>query len=463
MKFFRSLFVPFFLLFALTLAMPAFAQFNKFDVPDSSEIRSQIAESWFSPDLDDLRQKRTELRSNSVGQNFQIKMEEDGDYFYVFVSPETFLSVDFYTEGGVKTGSVSEYPKDAMGAWCLARDSRTGKAVSVKFYFAADSDVYVQFSPSKDGEKSSADFLIGGKFAARGVPVGAGIEYFYSASLADVVRLTQKSLPWKYAEIYPEQFSGTFSMISSIRKNLPRVKYEWDACYDENGNPIKISDGKPRKISQEDKDAGLLTLSEAGFVKWITDGLVKAQAGGSTYLKPLLRPTTYENPIGYAGIKSLSEDLSFTLDWTRNLAAARLSIQTRKNYLYEDSGVDVDIEPFSSELTSDGISTVAGYIKNSGYDIKNLKPLLYVLAAENPTYFYLAAIRRRVAPSAGKPEYYTFDKAAAVFPFFDANKRFGCVVFDSGEEMTLSQFVKKYPGSYISLSRVLASDRFFLD
>lgn len=459
MKFSRYVFI----LTSMLTVLPAFAQFNKFDIPDSSEIRSKIAESWFSPDLSELRQKRTELHSNSIGQNFQVRMEENTDYFYVIVAPETFLSVDVYTENGVKTNTVSEYLKDAAGSWILTRDIRTGKNISIRFYFAADSDVYVQFSPSKDGKKSFADFLIDRKFVSRGVPVGVAFEYFYSSPFADVVQLTQKSLPWRYTEIYPEQFYGSLRMISVIRKNLPRVKYEWDACYDENGNPIRISDGQPREISEEKLKANSLTLSEAGFVKWITDGLIEAQAGSSSFLKPLLRPTTSSNPVGYVGIKGQKENLSFTLDWTRNLAAARLSIQTRKNYLYEDSGVDVDIEPFSSELTANGINSVAGYIKNSGYEIKDLKSILYVLAVTDPTYFYLAAVRRRIAPADGRPEYYVFDKAAAVFPFFDKSKRFGCVIFDSGEEMTLSQFIKKYPDCYVNLSRVLTSDRFFLN
>lgn len=455
MKSFRRILV---LIFSLAV-LPVFAQYNKFNVPDSSKIRADIQESWFSADLSELREKRTELRTNSVGQNFQIRMEENDVYYFIIVAPEAFLSVDYYTENGVTTNTVSEYPADAPGAWVLKKDSRTEKPVEIRYYFAADSDVYVRFLPSADGKKTTADFLIYGCFASRGVPVGVAFDYFYTASFSDVLVMTQKSFPWKYADIHPEQFSANFQMISQIRKNLPRIKSENDACYDENGNPIKISDGKARVVNESDISENIITLSDAGFVKWIVDGLIEAQTGSSTYLKPILRPTTSANPVGYFGIKGEKENLSFSLDWTRNLAAARLSIQAKKNYLYEDSGVDVEIEPFSSEIGDNGINNVAGYIKNTGYDIKDLKPILYVLGASNPTYFYLAAIRRRVAPANGKPEFYVFDKSAVIFPFFDKSKKFGCVVFENGEEMTLAQFTKKYPGCYVNLVRVLSSDR----
>ena len=166
------------------------------------------------------------------------------------------------------------------------------------------------------------------------------------------------------------------------------------------------------------------------------------------------------SPLGTAGIKSQTENLFHSLDWTRNLAAAKLSIQARKNYLYEQSGVDVNIEPFSAELGERGIASVAGYVKNSGYEVKYMKPLLYVLAVTEPTYFYLAAVRRTVVPSDGSPEFKVFDSSAVIFPYFDKDGQFGCTVFENGTELTLAQFCKKYPNSFIHLTRVLSSDRF---
>lgn len=451
----------FLILFFSFLISPLSAQNNKFRVPDSSVIRKSVSEKWFERPLESIRHNRTELHSNSVGQVFQIRLEETGEVFYTIVAPEVKIEADLYTEEGIQHKIVEEYPADAPGAWVLMRDAVTGNPLRIRYYFAGDSEVFVQFSPI--GSKTLADFVIDGCFASRGVQVGVPFEYFYTASFASVISITEKTLPWRYAEIHPEQYHGNLVMVTGIRKNLHRIRQVENGGYDEYGNPVFVAGknaGEPRTVSQDDKADDILTMSHSGFVKWVVDGLITPIAGSSTFIAPLLRQTVSPSPLGVSGIKGMTENLFYSLDWTRNLAAAKLSVQSRKKYLYEDSGVDVTIEPFSAEIGSKGISSVAGYIKNSGYEIKYLKPLLYVLASTEPTYFYLAAVRRSVHPNDGRPEFKVFDSSAVIFPYFNKDGQFGCTVFENGKEMSLTQFVKKYPDSFVHLTRVLSSDRF---
>ncbi|MBQ4379276.1 MAG: hypothetical protein II821_08790 [Treponema sp.] len=448
----------FFLILFFTSLFSLSAENNKFQIPDSSSIRKNVSENWFYEPLSVVRNNRTELRSNSIGQIFQVRMEEARDIFSIIVAPETKVAVDLYTQDGVVHKMVDEYPHDAPGSFVLLRDSTTGKPLHIRYFFAGDSEVFVQFSPS--GNKTLADFVIDGLFAARGVPVGVKFDFFYTASFAQVLCLTEKSLPWHYVDIHPEQYHGNLVMAGVIKKNLERIKFEKNACYDAYDKPVYVSDGKERKVEKEDVQNNILTMDDLGFLKWIVDGLVKTLAGTSTYVDPLRRPTTQVSPLGTIGIRSTKESLFRSLDWTRNLAAAKMSVQAKRNYLYEESGVDVKIEPFSSEISDRGITQVAGYVKNTGYEVKYLKPLLYVLASSEPTYFYLAAIRRTVHPQDGSPEFHIFDSSAAIFPYFDKNGQFGCTIFEKGEELTLAQFLKKYPDSFVHLTRVLSSDRF---
>lgn len=455
-------FLRVFRIFALfAAALPLFAQNNRLRVPDSSAIRRSVADTWFEQPLSVLRGNRTELRTNEISQVFQVRLEETHEIFSIIVAPEARLSVDLYTQDGIQRKTVSEYPADAPGGWILMRDSVTGKPICIRFYFAGDSDVFVQFSPGKS--KTLADFMVGGCYAARGVPVGVPFEYFYTASFASVLSLTERSLPWGYADIHPEQYHGNLVMVNVIQKNAPRIRRVENGGYDENGKPVYVAGkdaGTARAVEGGDEENGVLSMSHTGFLKWVVDGLVKPLSGSATYVAPLLRPTTQLSPLGVSGIKSQTENLFYSLDWTRNLAAARMSVHARRNYLYEQSGVDVKIEPFSAEVGEKGIASVAGYVKNTGYEIRYIKPLLYILAASEPTYFYLAAVRRSVKPGDGSPEFKVFDSSAAVFPYFDKNGQFGCTVFENGEEMTLAQFTRKYPNCFVHLTRVLSSDRF---
>lgn len=437
----------------------AFADYNRMGVPDSSGIRREINETWLNLPLDYLREKRNEIRENAVGEKFQVRLEETASTFSVYISPEVSMPIDIYSNSGVASAMITDYSANGCGAWILTRSKKDGKPLSIRYYFVQDGDVFVQFYP--EGRKTYADYVIGGFYAARSVPIGMNFDRIYTASFEEILSITEKSLPWQYAGIYTGQYTGTFHMISVLRKNLARITPVADGGYDENGDPIYISDGSRRTVMDSETQKKKLSLSSAGFVKWIVDGLVYPISGTFTNYKPLLRPTYSVNPLGYAAKVNDSERLSFALDFTRNLAAARLSVQTKTNYLYEESGVDVDIEPFSASITNGEIVNIAGYVKNTGYNVQSLRSILYVLAVSNPTYFYLGAVRRQIPGKSGAPEIYTFDQTAAIFPFFDKNGKFGCLVFENGNEMTLDAFVRKYENCYVHLVRVLTSDRFY--
>ncbi len=447
------------ILLSVFLFTPVFAEYNRLGIPDSSEIRQSIAETWFHAPVEYVRTYSPKIVKNNIGQLFQVSTEEKDNYFFTIIAPQVMMSVDVYTEEGITQDIISTYPEDEAGSWILVRNKATGKGLEIRLFFSKNRDVYIRLSPDKN--KTSADFIIGDCYAARAVPIGIPFENFYKLSFEELISVTEKSLPWNYVEIYPAQYNDTVFMINTIKKNLKRISVAPDACYDENGRPVYISTGLERTVSDEELSKGNISLSSEGFIKWIIDGLVEPLSGSGIFVDAMLRSTVSYNPLGYAGIRDGKDDISFTLDWTRNLAAARFSIQTRKNYLYEQTGVDVTIEPFSSEVTDEGILLTAGYLKNTGYNIDKLQSLLYVLGVSNPTYCYLAAIREKINGVEGKsPELYVFDKSAAIFPYFDKEGRFMCTVFENGTEMSLETFVKSHPGCYVHLTRVLTSSKF---
>ena len=251
-------------------------------------------------------------------------------------------------------------------------------------------------------------------------------------------------------------------MIAVIRENLDRIHYLEDAAYDEDGAPIYISTGKQRIEAPEITEAGDLALSSAGFLKWIVDGLVIPVAGSYTRLDPLVIPTVEFRQGSFAeGIREEYE-VSFSLNWTRNLAAAVLSIYSGRNFYHNTSGCDVQIEPFSAEISKDGtLANSLGYLQDSGYRINTIKGLLYVLAATEPGKMYLGAVRQNNRSVTESPEVHFFTESVAIFPYFDAYNRFEVVIFEKGKEISLEAFMEKYKDSYLHLVRINASERFF--
>lgn len=452
-------------LFALVLFGGAFAyaEWNSFSIPDSAEIRRQVSREWFEGSLDVLRGLNSEIRINQVGTQFQVRLEEQQDVFLTIVAPKSQMKVDVYEAAGVRTATEDSYNMDSPGAWLLIRSKKNGEPLSVRYCFAKDAGVFVQFRPDKNGKTSLADLVLFENYAARGVPLGVPFETFYTASFAQIQALTKNNLPWNYVAPVEGRYDDTLVMIQTIRAALGDIAYADDAAYNEEGNPVSIQTGQDRYIPEPLRKK--LTLSSAGFVKWICDGLVEPLAGSYLKLRPLVQKTVDVNPTGTQGVLEANYNANFSLDWTRNLAAAVLSVSSKKTIMYKDSGVDVSVEPFAAKWTDKGVQSEVGYIKNTGYKIQYLKPLLYVLATTNPQNFYLAAIRQTGGGS-GAPEVKVFNDAAAIFPYFDSDGKFKAVVFYDGVEYTLRQFCDSFAGqrtndSFAHLTRVKTSAKFY--
>ena len=446
------------LITALCVALPLFAAYNRLGIPDSSEIRAGLEEAWFTAPLDVIRQNAPEIRANNNGEKFQIRLEENDSTFNVFVSPRALIKVNVYSDKGMYTEEQELYPGDAAGSWVLIRDKRSGKPLRIRYYFLKNSEVFLQFTPQ--GKIALADLVIFGYYAARGVPTGMPFEKFYSASFEDVMTITETKLPWNYVLTDPQQYDSIKQMIAVIREKLPLITSVPDAMYDENGDLIHISNGKKfEKVEMADVPEGNLLLSSAGFVKWIADGLVEPMSGGLLKRDPLIKETVSVKDNGRQGVLSQKYDLFFSLNWVRNLASAVVSVYSGKTYLFNQSGVDVTVNPFASSITEKGVANTVTFVENSGHTVAVLPSLLYVLAATEPGTMYIAAIRgtdRTVSP-----EIMAFNDCVVFFPYFQEDGSFACNVFMNGREMSLENFCYYYAEDFVYLTRVKTSERFY--
>ena len=444
----NKLFALFLLCF---LPISLFANQLFVDIPESSSVRETLVEDWFLANLDLLRGKSAEVIQDRAGTAFQVRFEEYGEECAIIVAPETIEKVDSYTDAGVQSFYRSVFPLGIRGCWVLFRDTERGKPTCVRYYISQNPEVFVQFKPSKLSSlnKSSADFVVFGIYAAKDVPVGVPLEDFFSLTFNDIYKLTEKTLPWYEQVFYPELYTDSFYMIGVIRQNLERFNELEGAAYDEDGNPVFIKDSVPRYEEYSSEEKKPLFTCDAGFLKWIVDGIIRPISGSGLLLAPLKQDTVFPNETSYAYSVNEKYDIYFSLNWIRNMAAATASVLSGHEFFYEDSGVEV------KTVTYNNI-----YSNAAGYTIPFLKPLMYNLCITEPGRFYLGAIRHTVVGENGQ-EVSVYTECAAFFPVLDEEGKFGLVIFENGEELSFTDFVKKHQGDTIHLTRVTASSNFF--
>ena len=441
----------------------AFADYNSFNIPDSAEIRRTIVDSWLTPDLETLRGYKEQFKDNRIGTTFQIRLEEDDNEFCVVVAPRSEIDINMINGDSVKKVRAAVYPKGAAGSWILFRSKNKGQPLRIQYFFNQDADVYVQFRP--EGRKTFADLVVCDSYAAKSVLVGVPFENLYTSSFETIKKWTQKSLPWDKVTVVRDQYPNNMIMAGTILSNLDTFTFADDACYDERGKLKSIFTGKD--VAIRDDEGNIISaedlkkrhfLSGAGFVKWVIDGIVEPYRGYGTEIDTLTQPTLEFNSVGKNGVISQQWNLTFSLDWCRNLATQAYAIRSSREGDYRSAGLDVKYDYFAEEVVNGQLVNSAGYIKNTGYNVSKIKSLLYVLAVTEPDWFYLGAIRQG---SSIKPDELVFNNCVLFFPYFDKNGKFGCFIFEQGEEITLDKFLEKYNGSYVHLERVKSTEAFF--
>ncbi len=464
-------------LFAVTLCLFsvafATADYNSAGIPDSVQIRRGIVSSWLNAPLRSLRNKAPELKTDDSGAVFKLTVEENDTEFIISLSPETFVNMTYIDGDKSETIRQSVFVKDSCGSWSLYRRKSDGEPIRIEMRFNNNPDVYIQFRP--DGRRTYADLIVYNSYISRSVPIIIPFNNLYTTSFQTIKDLTSSSIPWQNVIPDLDQYDKVKTMIDIIRRKLPLVEFSKFAAYNEDGilysirtgeaiqteekDPILVPYEKDVDDKQEEKKNESLKLGSPGFVKWIIDGIIEPITGSGTNIQDMLVPTVQFDTLGKKGVISQSWNLTMNLDWVRNLAVKAMSTRSRlPDLTYKNAGVDVSIMPFAAYINVNGkILKNPGYMKDIGYNVYTLKSLFYVLSVTESGWFYIGAIRHS---SSKKVDESVFDESASFFPYFDEQGKFNCVVFQSGHEMTLDEFLENNDSANVHLERVQATDIF---
>ncbi|MBR6078767.1 MAG: hypothetical protein IKP60_01245 [Treponema sp.] len=455
--------------FALSYAS---ADYIRLTVPDSTEVRRTVLDSWIRAPLSQLNGRPSEIYSDSQENLFQVRAEREGQSTVVVVTPSTLLKVT-HMVGNTVVDVVDEpsFNRSSCGAWLLYRNRFTGEAEKIVIYFTDSPEVYLQIRP--DGKKTVVDMMVYGSYLSRGVPITIPFSNLYTTTFQTLFNLTKKSLPWGYVVPDKNQYANISALIPEIRSRTQKVTYVEDAAYNEKGVLYSITTGEPfdREIEDEalnywlknppedDNGEKPITVGAPGFAKWFVDGLVRPITGKCTKISELVVSTVKGGGISKRDVMGQEWNFTLNLDWDRHLAEKVFSIHAGNRFFsWDKCGVDVTDNFFVSTLSEDGrVLPAVGYIKNVGYGTDTLKSLLYVLAVTEPDTIFLGAIQQ---PSPVKADEMVFNSTAIFLPYFRSNGRFDCVVFQSGKELTLEQFVKNSPHVHVHLERIKSSPDF---
>ena len=449
----RSTKKVFLLIPTLLACMNIFAEYNTFGIPDSTEIRKQLIDSYFNCKTEELENKTDTIYTNDIGQKFQVSVEKSDEEYQICIVPERTVEMKKYGNQNVET--VSIYDKTEKGSWILFRNADSGNAEKIRIYLNSADDVFLEFH--SEGTKTLADMIIEGDVASLSVPMGIRFQRLYSSSFQEIMNWTKNSLPWNYVLIYKDQYNDSLVMINEITKMQKVVENTPYACYNQENQLCSYLTGKKLELTDEKGNVvepvkGRKYLSDAGFLKWIIDSITGVYTDSIIPIEDLTESTVVFDETGKNGVLSKSYSLTFSLDWCRNLAYICHESKSTALYGIDKNQVDVNYNYFICHYSDK--KTVSPYYKDTGYEIRNLKSLLYVLAATEPSNFYLCAVKQH---SSLRPDEFVFADCVAIFPYFDSEGNFNYKILKGNTEISLEEFADLYRNSFVHLERVKCS------
>ncbi|MDR2541888.1 MAG: hypothetical protein LBC80_00335 [Treponema sp.] len=427
-------------------------------ISDDSILRHRLKDTWFLDPPHRVLSDYTRIESLQTGERVQVSAVEGREEIMIILARERMIGrVTTDTAPAAERRPTGQFPGWEQGSWMLTRNKATGAGTLIRIFLRSDQYTYIQFRPF-NAERSLMDAVLHGGYITRSLPVAIPFDRLYTTPLNDILKLVEGRFPLRYFEPDPAVYKDTRTLVTNVRRHLDRLRYADDGAIDENGNFVLINSLQ----SQNQAAAG---LNCSGFVKWLIDGILRPVTGQRLPIPPL------KEPFGQRGSSFTinweeRRDVFFGLDWNRNLAAEANRALRSASYSVLDE-FEVRNDGFSFVMVSENSAFIArsfpGFLSEAGYEIDELRPLLYTLAIDEPYSFYLAAVNNEIAtPTSprGTPRLRQYFHVAAIIPYFDEFGIFRIVVLESAAETSFNAFRNRYPGHHVNLVRIPVSPEF---
>lgn len=412
------------------------------EFPDEAAVRVSLWKEIFESELKEPALISHKVFTADNGKKWRFWAEDRNTHTAYIFSPE----------------QDNVFSSSNQGTWIAFRDNATGKTDRIRIILRSKYSCYLDFTP-KNNQTVLNLYALNALYSGD-VTISLDFTSVYKLEFSQIYRITGPMLMWNYCSPDLTMYRNNRNLDKKIRQNLSRLTYNEDSCFDEKGNPVRISDGEPSPVYNG--------VNCSGFLKWVVDGMVYPVIGQGLFVEPLKTKTVVfdeqdfeTNPIAVSSTKNYSRiyeperDPFFGLDWSRNLAAAAASVFCGRNLTPEEAGTDVKKQPFQLCYDSKGKAVkTTGYMKQMGYSVKILESLLYALAIDEPDTVFLGSLNKEMTDTNGKNTLRQHYHTVVFVPYFTADGGFTVSVFESGTETTIAAFIEKHSEEFVHLTRI---------
>lgn len=389
---------------------------------ECSDIRERAWASLLSAPPTSALGFKERVETNAWGR-WKVYVDASGagskDAFYTVISPE---------RGG-------QWPQYAQGTWIVKRARSDGAYLQAKIFLRSDSGTFARVYPN--GSRSLIDIVAYDGVLYREVPLPLSFEAVLRSPFSRLRELSADVIDWSMFSPDPALYAGLRSLADGIRARLPGLAYAEDGAIDSDGRAVRIADLLPQP--------GAPGLNCSGFVKWLTDGILKPLSGK---LLPVVG--LRERMVDWRG-SSFTEkweeryDPFFGLDWSRALAREAWSALYPQREEQSPLAHDVNESPFALLVSSShpvngggAYRTYSDNFQDAGFELSGLKAVFFKLAISEPGRWYLVQLNSR---DRAPPRLRRYFHLAAVLPYFQPDGTFALAVFESAAETSIDRLM----------------------
>ena len=392
-------------------------------IPDNYEVRREFKNVIFGTGSEIEKHKIAVSESYLTGKLVRFSvLNKESAYYFLFINSEmdTFQAV-------------------SPGTYIIKRNKKTGRIEQIKIFLKKSSDTYIKITQKKD--KTLFEMMIYGSPVYRDIIIPVSIDELVLSPFDRIVELSEYMVDWSFLSrrYNPEENRKLENISSRITERLSTLQDSEDGAQDENGSFIFIN-----TLSKQKDTSG---FNCSGFVKWICDGLYYASKRKLMDVETLKKKNIDKRATLLNSILEEERDPYFGLDWTRNIAIKISGLKPEEDSAAEPGKVDVRDYPFSR------------YIHDRGYQVSDLKSILYYSAKKDPGYFYLASVNGDFGKDPVLRQHF---HVAALFPVFSPSGVFKPSVFERNRSTDIDDFIERYKNNYIHLVKIRADNAYIL-